>query len=152
MNRKVIIVGGGIGGLATARGLLHMGWEVTLYEQARSFGPVGAGITLAPNAVRALDWLGLGAELRSRGMAHGAAGIRDASGRWLMRTRVEALEARFGVPSFALHRADLHEMLLAGAVASLIPASAFLRMSDETLGWRPPPARLTLQAEATAIR
>lgn len=120
MHRKVIIVGGGIGGLATARGLLHMGWDVTLYEQAQAFRPVGAGITLAPNAVRALDWLGLGAELRSRGMAHGAAGIRDTSGRWLMRTRVEELEARYGVPSFALHRADLHEMLVAGAAGATI--------------------------------
>ncbi len=126
MNRKVIIVGGGIGGLATARGLLHMGWDVTLYEQAQAFGPVGAGITLAPNAVRALDWLGLGAELRSRGMAHGAAGIRHTSGRWLMRTRVEALEARFGVPSFALHRADLHEMLVAGAAGATIRTGHFV--------------------------
>jgi 2-polyprenyl-6-methoxyphenol hydroxylase-like FAD-dependent oxidoreductase len=41
---------------------------------------------------------------------------------------------------------------LRNAVASLIPASAFLRLSDETLGWKPPPARLTLQAEATANR
>ncbi|MBA2247332.1 MAG: FAD-dependent monooxygenase [Chloroflexia bacterium] len=111
MNGTAIVVGGGIGGLAAARALLRKGWDVTLFEQAPAFGAVGAGIALAPNAVRALDWLGLGAGLRSRGMAQGAAGIRTASGRWLMRTRIEELEERFGVPAFALHRADLYHML-----------------------------------------
>ena len=38
MSRKAIIVGGGIAGLATARGLLGLGWDVTIYEQAPSFG------------------------------------------------------------------------------------------------------------------
>lgn len=111
---KAIIVGAGIGGLAVARGLLARGWDVVVYEHAEAFRPVGAGITLAPNAVRALDWLGVGDELRERSSAHGALGIRTPSGRWLLRTPVEALEARFGVPSFALHRATLHEILARG--------------------------------------
>lgn len=111
---RAIVVGAGIGGLAAARGLLALGWDVVVYDQAASFGPVGAGITLAPNAVRALEWLGLGDDLREKGAAHGALGIRDASGRWLIRTPVEALEAHFGVPSYALHRATLHEMLARG--------------------------------------
>jgi 2-polyprenyl-6-methoxyphenol hydroxylase-like FAD-dependent oxidoreductase len=62
--------------------------------------------------VRALDWLGLGAQLRARGMAQGAAGIRTASGLWLRRTRIEELQQRFGAPTFALHRSDLHKMLM----------------------------------------
>lgn len=111
---KVIIIGAGIGGLAVARGLLARGWDVVVYERAAAFRPVGAGITLAPNAVRALDWLGVGDELREKSSAHGALGIRTPSGRWLLRTPVEALEARFGVPSFALHRATLHEILARG--------------------------------------
>lgn len=109
---RATIVGGGIGGLATAIALRQAGWQVTLFEQAPDFRPVGAGIALAPNAVRALDALGLGKRLRERGMAHGAAGLRTSSGRWLMRTRVEELERRFGLPTFALHRADLHQMLV----------------------------------------
>jgi 2-polyprenyl-6-methoxyphenol hydroxylase-like FAD-dependent oxidoreductase len=120
MSRKAIIVGGGIGGLAVARALLRAGWDVTVYEEAPAFGYVGAGITLAPNAVRALSSLGLEPELRSRGMAHGPTGIRTASGRWLMRIRIEELEQRFGFPFFALHRADLHEMLLSGATGAKI--------------------------------
>ncbi len=113
MNRAIII-GAGIGGLAVARGLLARGWDVVVYEQATSFRPVGAGLTLAPNAVRALDWLGAGDELRERSAAHGALGIRTPSGRWLIHTPVEALESRFGAPSFALHRATLHEILARG--------------------------------------
>jgi len=111
---RAIVVGAGIGGLAVARGLLARGWDVVVYEQATSFRPVGAGITLASNAVRALDWLGVGDELREKSSAHGALGIRTPSGRWLLRTPVEALEARFGVPSFALHRATLHQILARG--------------------------------------
>jgi 2-polyprenyl-6-methoxyphenol hydroxylase-like FAD-dependent oxidoreductase len=111
---KAIIVGAGLGGLAVARGLLARGWDVVVYERAEAFQPVGAGITLAPNAVRALDWLGVGDELREKSSAHGALGIRTPSGRWLLRTPVEALESLFGVPSFALHRATLHEILARG--------------------------------------
>ncbi|MFI7441250.1 FAD-dependent monooxygenase [Nonomuraea indica] len=111
-STSALVVGGGIGGLATAIGLRRHGWQVTLLERAPSFRQLGSGITLAPNAVRALDALGLGAELRARGMAQGAAGLRLPSGRWLMRAKVEALEHRMGVPAFALHRADLHDLLI----------------------------------------
>jgi 2-polyprenyl-6-methoxyphenol hydroxylase-like FAD-dependent oxidoreductase len=112
MGRTAVVVGGGVGGLAATRALLEPGWDVTVLEQAPTFEPVGAGLAVAPNAVRALDWLGLGDELRARGIAQGAAGIRDASGRWLMRTDITELERRFGVPGFALRRADLHHMLV----------------------------------------
>lgn len=111
-RRTAVVVGGGIGGLAAARGLVRAGWGVQVFEQAPEFRPLGAGITLAPNAVRALDALGLGGALRNRAMAQGAAGVRTSSGRWIMRGRLDALEAMFGVPAFALHRADLHQLLI----------------------------------------
>lgn len=110
---RALVVGGGIGGLAVAAGLVRAGWRVTVVERAEAFSPVGAGITVAPNGVKAMDWLGLGVRLRERATASGAAGLRTATGRWLMRTQVEAVRARFGEPAFALHRADLHRLLLA---------------------------------------
>ncbi|MEU7900426.1 FAD-dependent monooxygenase [Nonomuraea sp. NPDC049152] len=88
-SSHALIVGGGIGGLATAIGMRRTGWRVTLLERAPAFQSLGSGITLAPNAVRALDAPGLGAQLRARGMAQGAAGLRVPSGRWLMRAKVE---------------------------------------------------------------
>jgi 2-polyprenyl-6-methoxyphenol hydroxylase-like FAD-dependent oxidoreductase len=110
-GRSAIVVGGGIGGLAAAGALTHDGWRVTLFEQAPEFGPVGVGVGLAPNAVRAMDRLGLGGQLRTRAMVSGL-GIRTASGRWLTELPAERLLERFGAPMFALHRADLHRMLM----------------------------------------
>lgn len=60
---KVIIVGAGIGGSALALSLQKAGVDYVLLEQATTFGEVGAGIQLSPNAVRVLTWLGLGDDL-----------------------------------------------------------------------------------------
>jgi 2-polyprenyl-6-methoxyphenol hydroxylase-like FAD-dependent oxidoreductase len=114
VGRSAIVVGAGIGGLAVTRGLAESGWQVRVYEQPAAFGAVGAGLAIEPNAVRALDWLGLGQQLRARGMRQGPAGLRTARGRWLVRTRLEELEERFGTPAFELHRADVHEILAEG--------------------------------------
>jgi len=55
----ILIIGGGIGGLSTALGLARLGKEVHVLEQAPEFKEVGAGIQLAPNALRVLDKLGV---------------------------------------------------------------------------------------------
>jgi salicylate hydroxylase len=57
---SVAIVGGGIGGLATALFLHHRGIDVTVYEQAPELGEVGAGVMMTPNGRRPLEELGLG--------------------------------------------------------------------------------------------
>jgi 2-polyprenyl-6-methoxyphenol hydroxylase-like FAD-dependent oxidoreductase len=95
-GHTAIVVGGGIGGLAAAVALRRIGWEVTVFEQAPAFEPVGAGLLLTPNGVRALEHLGLGDELRARAAACETAGIRRASGRWLMRLRTGQLVERSG--------------------------------------------------------
>ncbi|RAV10016.1 hypothetical protein DQP55_16080 [Mycolicibacterium sp. GF69] len=117
-DRRAIVIGGGIGGLATAAGLCRTGWRVTLFEQAPQFAPLGAGIVVAPNAVRALEWLGAGDRLRELSVATGAAGVRTATGRWLVRTTIDELVAQYGVPAYVLHRADLHRILLEAADAA----------------------------------
>ncbi|WP_282785170.1 FAD-dependent monooxygenase [Nocardia sp. CC201C] len=112
MGREAIVVGGGIGGLAAARALGLRGWEVAVLEKARDFGAVGAGISICPNGLRALDALGLGAVVRARALAETTAGIRTPSGRWLSRTDTREFERRFG-PLVVLHRADLVDSLRA---------------------------------------
>ncbi|MHA5569167.1 NAD(P)-binding protein, partial [Pseudomonas aeruginosa] len=57
-RQSIIIVGGGIGGLAAAQALTQQGLEVLLLEQAGEIGEIGAGIQLGPNAYSALDALG----------------------------------------------------------------------------------------------
>jgi 2-polyprenyl-6-methoxyphenol hydroxylase-like FAD-dependent oxidoreductase len=109
------VVGGGIAGLAAAAGLTRAGWSVTVFEQAPAFEPVGAGIALAPNGVRALEWLGLSGALTARETAEGDSVLQSDSGRVLMRTSMSELHRRFGAASYGLHRAQLHGMLLDAA-------------------------------------
>src|SRR5690348_12773700 len=52
---KIVIVGGGIGGLFTANALLAKGFPVTVYEQAPALGEVGAGVYITPNSMRHLQ-------------------------------------------------------------------------------------------------
>lgn len=108
--RTAVIVGGGIGGLAAAIALSRAGWQVQVFEQAPELGEVGAGLTLWPNALRALDHIGLGERIRSIGLFDATGGIRDRRGRWLIRTDTSELDRRFG-SAVALHRADLHMAL-----------------------------------------
>ncbi|MEU8773742.1 FAD-dependent monooxygenase [Streptomyces sp. NPDC048606] len=111
-QRHAVIAGAGIGGLTAAVALHHRGWRVTVCERAAAPTAVGAGIVLAPNALRALDAIGFDlAALDDTGAgAHpvpAAMGLRRPSGTRLSRTDTAALTARYGRPPLAVHRAAL---------------------------------------------
>src|SRR5271167_1615305 len=57
---KIIVAGGGIGGVSAAVGLADRGYRVVVLEQAPAFGEIGAGIQIGPNAFHAMDYLGVG--------------------------------------------------------------------------------------------
>lgn len=106
-DRTAIVVGAGIGGLAAAVGLRRVGWSAIVLEQAEAIGAVGAGLSLWPNAVRALDALGVGDAARSVGVTGVSRGsMRLPSGTWLRHARPG------DVPVLLLHRADLHQVLV----------------------------------------
>ena len=109
---EATIVGGGIGGLACALALSRSGWQVEVLERAPEFTRVGTALVLWPNALRALDELGVGEAVRRRSTLEGQAGIRDAAGRWLSRADTAEIERRYG-PTAVIHRADLVEVLRA---------------------------------------
>ncbi|GIF44858.1 FAD-dependent monooxygenase [Actinoplanes xinjiangensis] len=111
-ERVAAIIGGGIGGLAAAVALRRTGWRVTVHERAPAFTEVGAGISLWPNALHALDRLGLLGEVLSRAEKETAGGAKDRRGRWLTRVTSDQLERRFGHPVVVLHRGRLLEALL----------------------------------------
>jgi FAD-dependent urate hydroxylase len=108
----VLVVGAGIAGLAVARTL--RGWGATVDTVERSANPsvVGAGIYLPANAVRALDALGLRAEVAARAARIERQRVSDHNGRVLFDLDVEEIWDGVGA-CLAVHRADLHEVLLA---------------------------------------
>jgi 2-polyprenyl-6-methoxyphenol hydroxylase-like FAD-dependent oxidoreductase len=103
------VVGAGIGGLAAAIALRRGGWEVTVFERADELRPLGAGLSIWPNGVRALRALGLG-DLAERAPRGGGA-LRRADGSVLAEFDPDAIAERYGAPLIGLHRADLHNAL-----------------------------------------
>ncbi|MCB1758016.1 MAG: 3-hydroxybenzoate 6-monooxygenase, partial [Gammaproteobacteria bacterium] len=113
-KQKIIVVGGGIGGLAAAMALTRQGIEVLLLEQAAEIGEIGAGIQLGPNAYAALDALGAGEAARNRSVFTDHLTMMDAVDASVVgRMEVgEAFRARFGNPYGVIHRADIHLSIL----------------------------------------
>lgn len=112
------MIGAGIGGLSAAAALHQRGWDVTVCERATALEPIGVGLAVAPNGLRALDTIGAGAVIRALAVSQ-ELGIRRRDGRWLLRSSSQALAARFGDPVVLVTRADLVE-----AVRSRVPAPA----------------------------
>ncbi|MFA7678938.1 MAG: FAD-dependent monooxygenase [Pigmentiphaga sp.] len=111
-NQPVIILGAGIGGLAVAAALLQKKVDVVVVEQAAKFARIGAGIQMTPNAVRVLDGLGIRHVLDSHAFAPKSSLNRDYRGEITNEFPLaeHALE-RYGMPFYAMHRADLHTAL-----------------------------------------
>lgn len=112
-SKTFAIIGGGIGGLTTAIALQRKGFEVTVFESAPSFEPIGAGIVLAPNAIKALQAIGVDQDVISVGNVIRKFSVKDWSGSVLNATESDKLALRYGTGKMcALHRADLHRVLL----------------------------------------
>ncbi|MGB3682733.1 MAG: FAD-dependent monooxygenase [Rubrobacteraceae bacterium] len=121
---KAIIIGGGIGGLATAGALRRAGLEVEVFERAARIEAAGAGVSLWGNAMKALRKLGLYETVRSLGAEIGGE-ARSWRGDKLFSLSAEDLRQRFGEANLALHRADLQN-----ALSSALPAET-LRLGAE---------------------
>jgi salicylate hydroxylase/6-hydroxynicotinate 3-monooxygenase len=132
----VAIIGAGIGGLAAAACLRRVGVPVRVYEQARGFTRLGAGIQQAPNAVRVLKALGLEATLRAMAFQPQAntSRLHDSGDITFSLPLGPAVEARHGVPYFLMHRGDLHAMLAAVVPADIIQLNRKLARIDQTAG------------------
>jgi 2-polyprenyl-6-methoxyphenol hydroxylase-like FAD-dependent oxidoreductase len=110
----ILIVGGGIGGLAAALAIAQGGREVHLLEQAPQFTEIGAGLQVGPNATRVLDRL----KLLDRALdlavlpEHGVMLDAVTAERLTVLDLGEAFLARYGYPYVVLHRSDLLEILL----------------------------------------
>lgn len=129
----VAIIGAGIGGLAAAVALRAQGVAVHVYEQARQFARIGAGIQMSPNAMRVLDGFGLRPQLEeiafsprsSLNRAHDTGAVTNEF------PLAEAVLERYGMPFLAMHRGDLHAALATRIPDDLISRSKKLVDFDQ---------------------
>jgi 2-polyprenyl-6-methoxyphenol hydroxylase-like FAD-dependent oxidoreductase len=119
---KVIIAGGGIGGLTAALSLHKLGMDVTVYESTPRIEPLGVGINLLPHGARALFELGLEDELS-------ATGVKTRVVKYLTKRGQEILEdprglnAGFNWPQFSIHRGHLQLLLRDAVIERMGPES-----------------------------
>lgn len=127
-TRRVLVVGGGIAGLATARALIRRGVEVVVVERDASRAHVGAGVYLPANAVRALDALGLRAEVLERACQVTRQRFLDSMGRPLLEVDLATVWGSTW-PCIALSHLDLHEVV--GAGIPVRPGTTVTALTDQ---------------------
>ena len=114
LQNRFIIVGGGIGGLATALGLAKHGVRSIVLEKAPKLGEIGAGIQLGPNAFHGFDYLGVGDKARKMSVYIDDLILMDAiNGDEITRIELgDKFRNRFKNPYAVVHRGDLHGVFL----------------------------------------
>ena len=109
---KIAIIGGGIGGLCTAVTLQKQGFSVQVFEASPSFQPVGAGIGIGSNALRALMEIGVGEDVFANGHALHTQVFQDVHGKTLNTIDFTVLKELYGQENITIPRADLHRTFL----------------------------------------
>jgi 6-hydroxynicotinate 3-monooxygenase len=121
-DKRIAVVGAGLGGLTVTGFLQRSGFSVRVYEQAPTFSRIGAGIILTANATKVLRRLGI-----ENGLI--AAGIKSEcyisrawdTGDTLYEIHFDAeSEERYGGPYLNIHRGDLHYVLEHGVAPGTI--------------------------------
>ncbi|AGB24469.1 2-polyprenyl-6-methoxyphenol hydroxylase-like oxidoreductase [Mycobacterium sp. JS623] len=110
MARRIVVVGAGIAGLATAVALQRRGHEVAVIEE-RTDTSSGAGISFWPNALAALDEIGIGEAVRAAGGRVTAGALRWRDGSWLRRPARERLVRALGEKLVLIRRSALAKVL-----------------------------------------
>jgi 2-polyprenyl-6-methoxyphenol hydroxylase-like FAD-dependent oxidoreductase len=108
---RVIVAGGGIGGLSLALSLHQAGIAVRVYEAVGDPAPLGVGINLQPSAVRELTELGLGGPLAETGIATRRLNLCNKFGQ-LIHDEPRGLAAGYRWPQYSIHRGELQLLLL----------------------------------------
>jgi 5-methylphenazine-1-carboxylate 1-monooxygenase len=115
---KIVIAGGGIGGLATALALHELGIGAEVYEQSHEVLELGVGINMMPHAVKALASLGLLPALDAAGVRTRKLIYTNRLGRTVWQG-LRGVEANYAMPQFSIHRRELHGVLLRAVLERL---------------------------------
>ncbi|MBD0323676.1 MAG: FAD-dependent oxidoreductase [Aldersonia sp.] len=110
MAQQILVVGAGISGLATALALQRQSHDVTVVEE-RTDTSSGAGISIWPNALAALDHIGVGDAVRAAGGRVTAGALRWRDGSWLRRPSAERMVTALGEPLVVVRRSALMNLL-----------------------------------------
>jgi salicylate hydroxylase len=114
MKKEIMVVGGGIGGMAAALALARDGAQVQLLEQSAVFSEVGAGIQLGPNVTRVLHAWGLADGLRAVAAFPEQLQVRNAltAQTLCVMPLGVSMVRRYGAPYATIARTDMHSLLL----------------------------------------
>lgn len=142
--KRIVVIGAGIAGLATGVALQQRGHDVTLVEQ-RTDTSSGAGISIWPNALAALDELSLGDAVREAGGGVTAGAVRWRDGTWLRHPSPQRIVKALGEPLVVIRRSALTAVLTGaladGSLRTGVSAEALVPMGDGV--------RVTLSDSAT---
>jgi salicylate hydroxylase len=118
---RIAIVGGGLAGLAAAQALKFFGLKAEVFEQAPALGEIGAAVNISPQAVKALQAIGLTKEIAAVGNASPGIYTRNMqTGEFLEFNDRHKLALEYGAPYYTFHRADLLDALATGLDRSAI--------------------------------
>ena len=121
---KVLVIGGGIGGLSTALSLHAAGIDVRVYESVAEIKPLGVGINLQPNAVRELIELGVGDALAATAIETAELAYYNKHGQ-LIWSEPRGLAAGYAWPQYSIDRGDLHTILSDAVTKRIGPENVF---------------------------
>jgi 2-polyprenyl-6-methoxyphenol hydroxylase-like FAD-dependent oxidoreductase len=144
MAHEIVVVGAGIAGLATAVALQRRGHDVTVIEE-RTDTSSGAGISIWPNALAALDEIGVGDAVRESGGRVTAGALRWRDGSWLRRPSAERMITALGEPLVVVRRCTLTNVLL----GALEPGTVETGLAVRDVVATGPGARVTLSDSTT---
>jgi 2-polyprenyl-6-methoxyphenol hydroxylase-like FAD-dependent oxidoreductase len=122
---RSVVIGAGIGGLATALSLHEIGAEVEIFDSVREVRPLGVGINLLPHAVRELDALGLRAALETHSVAPSSLVYCTRRGQEIWR-EPRGVAAGYPWPQLSIHRGALQQVLLDSVTDRLGPEALHL--------------------------
>jgi salicylate hydroxylase len=112
---KIAIVGGGLAGLAAAHALQTFGMKAEVFETAPALGEIGAAVNVSPQAVKALQAIGVGDQVAAVGNTSPGIYTRNMqTGEFLELNDRHKAAARYGAPYYTFHRADLLDALASG--------------------------------------